>query len=64
MHSPPESISTLIGLITLGRKTVGARSAGNMHAACDVWRELETGLRTSLVGYEGEKPDTDKGSFY
>ena len=30
------SRSSVIGLITLGVKCAGARSAGNPHAACDV----------------------------
>ena len=51
-----ESGSERISLINLVVKCAGARSAGNSHAACARWRELETELRTRLNGHEGGNP--------
>ena len=50
-----ESGPARIGLINHVAKCAGARSEGNLHAACEV-RELETEPRTQLNGHEGGNP--------
>ena len=49
-----ESGASLIGLITLGEKCAGARSAGKPHAACDV-AGVGNGLTEWLVRHSQRK---------
>ncbi len=50
-----ESDSNRIGPITLAAKCAGARSEGNLHAACEV-AGAGNGARTRLNGHEGGNP--------
>ena len=56
-----DSGSDRIGLINLVAKCAGARSEGNLHAACEV-AGAGNGARTRLNGHEGGNPGYSQAS--
>ena len=52
LEAAAERSSSIIGLITLGEKCAGARSAGNAHAACE-----EAGQVLSPGAGQGPRPE-------